>query len=1326
MMKTKSTLMSMGKWAMMFLFAIVGSGILAQGVPEYMYFKFDAAGNQQNYASAPVGTNPAILTGLTIGGTGQFSTALVGNYTANNYLNTGWATNLPSTGWTISLWLNNISNGNTSPNYLFGDVNANSFRCFSDGAALPNNLMLRGGGLTDLTVTGIAPGPMVVTFVYTGTSIKYFKNGVLAGTAAQPTVTITGTGPFTIGAYSTSAGMPIGGLMDEFRMYNRALSDAEVGNTWNQPLPLGGPPVVVTTAATSVTGNSASLNGTVNANGYSTTVTFDYGLTTAYGTTVSGVPGTVTGSSVTPVAAAITGLTNNTTYHYRVNGVNSSGTTNGNDMTFTTLGPPPVVVTTAATAVAANTATLNGTVNANNASTTVTFDYGLTTAYGTTVAGVPPTVTGNSVTPSSAAIAGLTANTLYHYRINGTSANGTSNGNDMTFTTTGPPPTVVTLAATAVTGTTATLNGTVNANNVLSTVSFEYGLTAAYGTIVSGVPATVSGNVVTAVNAPLTGLLPGNTYHFRVTATNSNGTSNGNDLTFNTPALAPTVITYAATAINTTIATLNGLVTANGSSTTVWFDYGLTIAYGTTVAATPPTVTGNVATQVSANLTGLTNGATYHYRVRGVNAIGTTNGNDVSFVTGCFAAGPAGPITGTGQVCQGGSGYVYAVAPIANASGYIWTVPVGGSITAGANTNSITVSYSPTAVSGYVYVYAVAACGNGSPAQLAVAMNAPATPALSGPASTCLNVAGNVYTTQASMSNYVWTVSSGGSITGGGTSSSNTVTITWLTTGAKTVSVNYNNAAGCPGLAPAVYNVTVNTLPAPTITGPSPSCSNFPGIVYSTQAGMTGYTWNISAGGQITGGTGTNSITVTWNATGAQNVSVNYTNAGGCTAPAAVVYPVTVNASPVPTIAGSTNLCVNSGYYNYTTEAGMTGYSWTVSPGGTITYGGGTNTVQVIWPNVGSQWVRVNYNNASGCQAVNPTQLNVTVNGYPGATGSITGSPTVCAGATGIAYSVAPVTNAVAYVWTLPAGATIATGANTNSITVNFAANATSGNITASANNICGNGTVSPLFAVTVNALPDTPGTITGPASVCQGATGLVYSVPTIAGATGYLWSIPDAATITSGANTSSITVNFSPTALSGTFSVRGTNSCGNGPVSANFPVTVNPIPATPVVTNTGYTVYSSAATGNQWYYSATAGGTGAPISGATAQSYDCTLTGTGYYWSIVTLNGCISAESNHQYVIVTGIGTHPSSSINVYPVPNDGRFTISFSTSSRETYNIRVFNSLGVNIFEELKLEVNGSLEKVIDLRPVPNGVYSVIFENNLGQVVKKIVVNK
>ncbi|MFZ5818263.1 MAG: BspA family leucine-rich repeat surface protein [Chloroflexota bacterium] len=100
---------------------------------------------------------------------------------------------------------------------------------------------------------------------------------------------------------------------------------------------LSNSPTVITLAATKVTDKVATLNGTVNANGYSSTVTFEYGLDTNYGTSVAAIPGTVTGTTDTAVSKALTGLAPNTTYHYRAVGVNANGRTNGDDQTFTTL-----------------------------------------------------------------------------------------------------------------------------------------------------------------------------------------------------------------------------------------------------------------------------------------------------------------------------------------------------------------------------------------------------------------------------------------------------------------------------------------------------------------------------------------------------------------------------------------------------------------------------------------------------------------------------------------------------------------------------------------------------------------------------------------------------------------------------------------------------------------------------------------------------------------------------------------------------------------------------------------------------------------------------
>ena len=105
-------------------------------------------------------------------------------------------------------------------------------------------------------------------------------------------------------------------------------------------------PTVTTNAASALTSTGATLNGTVSSNGASTTVTFDYGLTTGYGSsaTATGSP-LAAGATNTAVSAAVAGLTCNTLYHFRVKGVNSAGTSNGSDLTFTTSACPPTSVT---------------------------------------------------------------------------------------------------------------------------------------------------------------------------------------------------------------------------------------------------------------------------------------------------------------------------------------------------------------------------------------------------------------------------------------------------------------------------------------------------------------------------------------------------------------------------------------------------------------------------------------------------------------------------------------------------------------------------------------------------------------------------------------------------------------------------------------------------------------------------------------------------------------------------------------------------------------------------------------------------------------------
>ncbi|MFC2101611.1 T9SS type A sorting domain-containing protein [Bacteroidota bacterium] len=675
---------------------------------------------------------------------------------------------------------------------------------------------------------------------------------------------------------------------------------------------------------------------------------------------------------------------------------------------------------------------------------------------------------------------------------------------------------------------------------------------------------------------------------------------------------------------------------------------------------------------------------------------------------------PTPTISGPASVCESTGGHLYTTEP--SNSGYEWLLSEGGTIVSGIGTNAITVTWDSAGSRQVMVNYSnSSSCNALTPTSFAVAVKPRPIPTITGPSPVCKGISGSTYTTESGMLDYTWDVSAGNTTTAGGTTGDNFITVTWNVADTQYISVNYTATNGCTAQTAASYPVMVNTLPVPTIGGPDTLCINTSGHIYGTQPGMFSYAWIVSAGGTITSGAGTDTIAVAWNQSGAQTVSVNYNDSNGCTAAAPVVYDVNVLALPVPTITGPASACLGTSGITYTTESGMTDYQWVVSNGGTVTAGGNdsVNYVTVTWDSTGAQTVSVGYTNSTGCTTSPLFIYTITVHPLPVPT--ITGESIACTNAGNSAYSTE--TGMTGYLWTTSASGQITSGQGTSQVQVTWLA---AGSQWVGVNYTNGDGCTADTastFTVSVDGPPGQVGAVSGTDTICGVATGVSYSVDSIANANAYNWTIPPGAILTSGAGTTSILVDYPETAISGNVTVTASNACGNGAASPPLAVTITQIPNAPEISQAGDVLISNVLTGNQWIRD------GNPIPGATGSTY--LALEDGEYWDLVIINTCESDPSNHIYVVVTGIDEISTESISLYPNPNDGTFTLRFNQATDESYDVAIVNQLGSKVTER-KIQVKkGKTEHQIDFRPLPAGVYTVVISGKTQRVVRKIVVN-
>jgi len=631
-----------------------------------------------------------------------------------------------------------------------------------------------------------------------------------------------------------------------------------------------------------------------------------------------------------------------------------------------------------------------------------------------------------------------------------------------------------------------------------------------------------------------------------------------------------TANSYTATAAGSYAVTVTSAASAGGCSATSL----PSVVTVNAIPAAPTTLTGPsmicTLTSGTYNASAVTGAVSYTWTLpSGLTGTSTTNSiavaiNDLIFTSGAvtvkantayctstaksltIAKVPATPgtLTGSPTVTCGITSGSYSCTGSTGATLYNWILPTGFSGT--STTSSIaTVINNATFTTGNISVTAANTCGTSAAKTLALS-KVPFTPAsISGPTLTCgLTTATYTAAPGNNVSSYTWTLPAG--ITGTSTTNVISVSIDNSVFVGGNIGVIANNACGISAAKTLAISKVLGA--STTLSGPTFICG-LTSATYTATAvtGATAYAWALPSG--LTGTSTTNSITVAVNpasfTTG--SISVSALNACG-TGTAKTLALSKIPATPTTITGLAAAVCAGSTQtYSCTAMANAASYTWVVPTGAVINSGQGTTAISVTFPSTFvSGSVTVTANSACGSSVAKA----LAVAAKTAQPGVITGTSTnLCAAGT-YTYSIAAVTGAINYAWTAPAGCTFSGTSTGTSVSLVVPAGFVSGTLSVVANNACGASTARTLALL---GAPATPASITGPASVCPSATGLIFSTPTVTGATSYSWAVPSGAIITAGTGTSSITVKWGTVA--GSVSVKSTNACGTNATARTYAV---------------------------------------------------------------------------------------------------------------------------------------------------------------------------